>query len=307
MLSQSTTPIAEGHPMSARKLPIWFALALSFAGGAVAAAAEDETYDLRGPAPKKGQTFRETNKFTLKNADIRLTIGEVDFKGKMDMVALSEKEVEILGVDGRNVVKLRSKIIKDEATRNTTINGEKQKEVDTKALQGEIVFSELDKKVWKHLLEDTKPNEKQAKELKNFDDPENDDELFPAEKIKVGHAWKIEPAAFKKLLGSKFTDAKGKASSKFLRVAKVGDESCAVIESDIDLSGKIKDDDGNDITVEMKGKITSHRSIALGVDLKFIVEGTATFSGKIEQDGQKVDVRFGGKMSGEGTSTVKKR
>lgn len=268
----------------------------------------DESYDLRGPPPKKGQVFRETNKFTMKKADISLGLGgDAKLDGKMDMVAYTEKEVEFLGVDGRNITKLRTKVLKDETDRVTTIGGMTEKETDKKALEGEYVLSELKQKTWKHVLEDTKPNEKQAKELKNFDEPQNDDDLYPAEKVKIGHAWKIEPTAIKKLLGSKVTDATGKGNSKFLRVEKLGDEMCAVIESDIDVKAKMKDDDDNEYSIEMKGKILSHRSIEMGVDMKFTIDGTATFAGKVEQDGQKADVKFSGKMTGEGTASIKKR
>jgi hypothetical protein len=294
--------------MSPRKYAICFgllAICLAFAGRVIAA---DEVYDLRGPAPKKGQVFVEKSKFTLKDASVSLTIADNKLEGKMDTVSNSEKEVEILGVDGRDVVRVRTRVIKDETVRKTSIgDAAPQKETDKKALQGEIVFSELVNKKWKHVLEDTKPDEKQQKELKNFDDPENDDELYPAEKVKVGHAWKIEPSAFKRILGSKFTDATGTGSSKFVRVEKIGDESCAVIETEVDLKGKIKDDDDNDVVAQIKGKVVYHRSIPLGVDMKFTIEGKASFSSKIKMDGEKADISVSGKMTGEGETTIKKR
>ena len=143
----------------------------------------------------------------------------------------------------------------------TVLAGMTDNQTDKKEIEGEVVLSELKDKKWTHILEDTKPNEKQLKELKNYDDPENDDELYPAQKVKVGHAWDIEPSAFKKLLGSKVTDPSGKGKSKFLRTEKVGDDLCAVIESEIDIKGKMKDDDGNILTIEMKGKVLNHRSM----------------------------------------------
>ena len=236
-----------------------------------------------------------------------VALGDNKLEAKLSIDSHSEKEMEILGVDGRNIVKLKSKIIKDSAERTTNFGGEKKTETDKKELQGETVLSELKMKTWTHVLDRADPTPKQEKELKNFDEPENDDDLYPAEKVKVGHSWNIEPSAFKKLLGSKFSDAKGKGKSKFIKVEKVGEEVCAVIESEIDLTGKIKDDDGNDITVEIKGKIINHRSIALGMDIKFTIEGDAVFTGKIDENGQKADVRFVGKISSSGTATVKKR
>jgi len=294
-------------------MPIVSFLSMSFlCVVGIARAADDEVYDLRGPAPKKGQIFRATSTFSMKKGKISLTVGAaagenepgLKIEGSMDMASSSEKEVEVLAVDGRNVSKIRSKIIKDETVREITIMGNTKTEPVKKELQGEIVYSEFDKtkNKWKHVLEDTQPSEEQRKELKNFDDPENDDELYPAQKIKVGHAWKIDPAAFKKILGSKFTEAKGKGNSKFLRVEKLGNEMCAVIETEIDIRGKLKEDDG-DIYIEMIGKLMTYRSLDLCVDMKFSVEGTAKFLGKMDQ----VDVRFEGKITSEGKSEIKKR
>ena len=146
----------------------------------------------------------------MKNADIAIDAGmDLKVEGKMDMKTVAEKEDKVLAVDGRNVTKLQAKLIKDETVRKSDIAGEKQNETDKKALTGEIIISELIKGAWKHSLVDATPSDKQKKELNDFDNPENDDELFPAEKVKPGHTWTIDPKAFKKVLGSKATDAKG--------------------------------------------------------------------------------------------------
>ena len=268
--------------------------------------AADETFDLRGPAPKKGQSFKDTMKFSMKDAEVSIGLGDVKLEGKMDMTSIAEKEEEILGVDGRNITKLRTKLLKDDTTTKMAFAGMMQNDTKKKSLVGEIIFSELKDGKWKHVLEDTKPSDEQAKELKNFDNPENDDELFPAEKVKVGHAWDIEAKAFKKLFGSRVTDAKGTGKGKFLRTEKIGDDLCAVIEMDIDLKAKMKEDE-NEFDVEMKGKIISFRSIADGLDVKFSINGTAKFDGTVNEDGMKAKLVFSGKMAGEGTAHFKKK
>jgi len=282
------------------------AISLAVAGCSVASAA-DETYDLRGPAPMKGQKSRDVLTFTMKKASISLDLGnDVKFDGKVDMTTVTETEDEILAVDGRKVTKLRTKIIKDEAKRKTTIAGDTTDETDKKALVGEIVFSELTKDGWKHSLEDATPSDKQKKELKDFDNPESDDDLYPAEKIKVGHEWNIDPSAFKKVLGSNISDAKGTGKAKFLRIEKYADEECAVLEMDLDVTAKLKQEDSL-LDVAIKGKVKIYRSIASAIDLKFNIDGTAKFSGTVEEDGMKVNMTFGGKMVGEGTSKVIKK
>ncbi len=295
--------------MSLRIRFLFVAAALNLAASAFAAPLpKDEVYDLRGPAPKKGLVSRDTMRFTMKNANIELDLGgDMKLDGKMDMTSFTEKEEEILAVDGRNVTKVRTKLLKDEMDRKTTLRGqEPQKENEKKTLVGEIIFSELTKNGWKHSLEDATPSDKQKKELKDFDNPENDDDLFPAERVKAGHAWDIDPKAFKKVLGSKMTDPKGTGKAKFVRVETFDGEPCAVIEMDIDIKGRLKQED-SDLEVHLKGKIVSYRSIAEGIDRKFSINGDAKFAGTVEEDGMKLKMEFSGKMSGDGTSKILKK
>lgn len=265
----------------------------------------DDVYDLRGPAPKKGQAFVDHSVFTMKNANIAIGIGGIKLEGKMDMVHTTDKEIEFLGIDGRKVVKLRTKVLKDETKRKTTINGESMDETEKRELTGEIVFSEQIKDKWKHTLDDTKPSEKQLKELKNFDEPIPDDDLYPEQKIKVGHVWDVSAEALKKVLGSKVEKIAGKGKSKFLRIEKVGNEECAVVETELEIKATMKEDENN-IDVDLKGKITIHRSIKYCVDLKSTMEGTATFEGKIDEDGMKADIKFSGKLQADGKTEIKK-
>jgi hypothetical protein len=269
--------------------------------------AADEGYDLRGPAPVKGQRFTVTSRFAMKGADVELSLGGgAKLEGKMDLTSSSEKEEEILGVDGREVTKMRTKIVKDETKTKTSISGMTEDKTEKKELVGQIVFSEKAKGGWKHVLEDATPTEKQKKQLEEFDNPETDDELYPEGKAKIGQSWDIKGSAFKKLLGSKVTDATGKGKSKFVRVEEFEGEQCAVIETELDVKATTKEE-GNDIRVELKGKIVNIRSIKDGLDLKYTIEGSATFSGKLKEDGQEVDIRFSGKVSGEGKSKQKKK
>jgi hypothetical protein len=171
---------------------------------------------------------------------------------------------------------------------------------------GEIVYSEKKKDGWKHSLEDAKPSDEQEKELKDFDDPVNDDDLYPEGKVKVGRAWEINASAFKKIIGAKMTDAKGTGKGKFVRVETFNGEPCAVIEIEFDVQARLKDED-SDFQVAMKGKVTSYRSIAEGIDLKFSFDGTAKFDGEAQEDGTKRKLVFSGDMTGEGSTQIKKK
>lgn len=290
--------------MSIRQFSLFMgAFAISLSVGLARGA--DETYDLRGPAPKKGQGVKATMKFNMKGADFAVTVSGTQLNGKMDMFTTTEKEAEVLGVDGRNITKLRTKINKDEMKRKTSIAGMDNDETENKELAGETIISELVEKKWKHTLEDAKPNEKQQKALAKFDNPENDDNMYPAEKVKVGHAWTIEGDALKKIVGQTATDIKGTGKAKFLRTEKVAGELCAVIEMEFDVKAKMKEDKSEG-TIEMKGKTISFRSIEKGFSLKSTIEGSATVNLTTKENDMEVQVRFSGKVNGDSTAQMTK-
>ena len=134
------------------------------------------------------------------------------------------------------------------------------------ALETETVISERDGKKWKHTLVDTKPNDKQTKELDSRNGIENDDELYPEEKIKVGHKWETDAGALVKLLGNTFSDVKGKVNQTFTKIEDLDGEKVAVIESTTKFTAKMKDDGEPTIDVEMELKVTTWRSLKTGVD-----------------------------------------
>lgn len=237
------------------------ALIAALAGGWSRTAADDNdaTYDLRGPAPVKGMVFISTMKLLIKEADTTLVAGGQTIKAKMTMDITGEEEEKVLAVDGRNVTKCQSKILKDRAKITAEIAGMAMPpEMHSNELEGEVVISErIGDGKWKHSLVDTKPTDKQKRELDNRNGIENDDDLYPAEKVKVGHAWKVEAKALTKLFGNSFTEVTGELKQKFLKVEKYAGEECAVIESTGLVKAKMKDDEGvPSLKVEMDLKVT---------------------------------------------------
>ena len=284
------------------------AVALSLSGGwSRTSADDDKTYDLRGPAPTKGLVLISKMKLKIKEADTTLKIMGQTIKVKVTMDLTGEEEQKVLAVDGRNVTKCQSKILKDRSDIITDLGGMKMPETMVNELEGEVIISEriADDK-WKHTLVDTKPSEKQKKELDNRNGIENDDELFPAEKVKVGHTWKVEAKALTKLFGNSFTDITGELKQKFLKIEEISGEECALIESTGKVKGKMKDEDGMpNLKVEMELKVTSWRSIKSGVDLKEKFEGTINLAGIQKIDDQKVDITMSGPLTGESTTKIK--
>jgi len=309
IMADATTHSQKETSMRALMMVGGLAAVLVAAGGFAkpAKAQDDKTFDLRGPAPTKGQVFASTMKLNIKDADAVLKVMGQTIKLKMSMDVLGEEEQKVLAVDGRNVTKCQSKIIKERADVTVDLGGKDMKMTQPTQLEGEVIISErIAEGKWKHSLVDTKPTDKQKKELDARNGIENEDDLYPAEKVKVGHTWKVDAKAMTKLFGNSFTDIKGELKQKFAKIEDVGGEECAVIESNGTMKGKMKDEDGKPtMDVEMELKVTAWRSIKTGVDLKGKFEGKIKLAGTLKMDDANIDITLSGPLTGESATKSK--
>jgi hypothetical protein len=278
------------------------AAAVLFAALNLSRAADDETYDLRGPAPKEDQVFVSKGTMKIKDADTTMKIAGMEIALKLDLLVTSEEESKILAVKGREVTKCRTKIIKERADMTATFGGQEMSHTEPTALEKEIIISERDGKKWKHSLVDNKPTDKQKKELDSRNGIENDDDLYPAEKVKVGHTWTVDAAALNKLLGNSFTEVKGKVNQKFTKVEKVDGEECAVVDSTGKITAKMKEDGEPSVDVEMDLKVTTWKSIKTGLAVKEKYSGKIKLSGTVKMDDAAVEMTLSGPLSGESTT-----
>jgi hypothetical protein len=285
----------------------WVGLAVL--AGAVAfarpAGGDDEGYDLRGPAPKKGQVYLSKGTITIKKGDLTLTVGGDTTRAKQTMVLTGEEEETVLAVDGRQVTRCRTRVIKDRIATVTELGGQELEDDEPGELESEVVVSErLGEAKWRHTLVDSKPTDRQRKKLDKREGPESDDPLYPEGKVKVGHAWSSGAEALRRSLGKGLSELEGKVDQKFARVEQVAGESCAVIEMKGKLKGKLKDEDG-DLELSMDFKSTSWRSLKTAVDVKERYEGTITISGKQKSGGMAIGIHLEGPFVAEGTTSVK--
>jgi hypothetical protein len=281
------------------------AVAVLFSALNLGRAADDETYDLRGPAPEKGQVFVSKGTLKIKEADTTMKVMGQTINLKLDMVVVSEEEAKVLAVDGRDVTKCQTKVIKERADVTANIAGMEMSHTEPAALEKETIISERDGKKWKHSLVDTQPTDKQKKELDNRNGIENDDDLYPKEKIKVGHTWEVDAAALTKLLGNSFSDMKGKFKQKFVKIEEIDGEKVAVIESQGKISGKMKDEGEPTVDAELELKLTTWKSVKTGVAVKEKFEGKIKLAGKVKMDDVEAEMTLSGPISGESTTKLK--
>jgi len=283
-----------------------FGLVLVFGGTlGLGRAADDETYDLRGPAPKKGQVSVNKTTFKIKGASVTINAGGMKLDAKQTLVATEEDEVKVLAVEGRQTTKAQTRVVKEQVETSTSLGGMDMDDKKAGDLEGEVIVSErTGEGKWKHTLVDTKPSAKQKKELDKRVGPENEDDLYPAEKVKVGHTWTVDAAALQRVFGGSITDLKGKLKMKFVKIEDVNGEACAVIESAGVIKGVAKEDEGTlDVELDMKG--TTWRSIKTGLDVKDKAEGNIKMSGKLDMDGAKVDIALVGPFTIDSTTKFK--
>lgn len=272
-------------------------------------AADDTTYDLRGPAPMKGQVLVVKGTAKIKDADTTMKAAGETIALKLTLDATSEEETKILAVDGRNVTKAQTKVVKERSDATATVAGMDVNQSEPGSLEKETIISERDGKKWKHALADGKPTEKQKKELDGRDGPENGDDLYPKDKVKAGHTWKADAAALPKglaLFHNSFSDVKGSVEAKFVKVEEVDGESCAVIEWTGKITAKMKDEGEPNADVEITDlKITTHKSLKTGVNVKEKFTGKLKLTGNQKMGDVKVDITMTGPFSGEATTKLK--
>lgn len=265
----------------------------------------DDAYELRGPAPTKGQEVVTKTKFTIKDGTITLKAGGMTLEGKQSMVATSEERTTALAVDGRQITKAQVKMVKETADVSVSIAGNDMKETKAGELEGETIISErTGPGKWKHALVDTKPSAKQKKELDKRVGPESDDDIYPAGKHKVGHEWTVDAAALQRIFGGSISDLKGKLKLKFVKVETIDGQECAVIEASGKITGIAKEEEG-DLEVELELKGTTWRALKTGIDIKDQATGKMKMSGNLEMGGVKAEIVLEGPISIDSTSAKK--
>src|SRR4051812_42070619 len=111
------------------------AAAVLFTGFTLSRAADDETYDLRGPAPEKGQVFVGKGTLKIKDADTTMKVAGQTVNLKINLLVTSEEEAKVLAVDGRNVTKCQTKIIKERADVSANFGGMEMNHTEPTALE----------------------------------------------------------------------------------------------------------------------------------------------------------------------------
>lgn len=265
---------------------------------------KDATYDLRNLAPKKSSKFTSKSTFTMEDVSVTVKFnGKFAGKYKETSVQKRESQLDILELDGTQVTKVRYKLFTDSTVQTQTARGRTKTETKKGVLAGLPIIGVRDAKTgWKSTLEKGTPTPQQQEKLDDKKFTGLDKDAYPEKKVKVGDGWTIEAKTLAKMFGTEVAGAKGQGKATLKKVEKIGGESCAVIEMDIDFTGKHKFKDSTG-TIEMKGKLIEWKSLVTGITMKEQFKGTmgSTQSGK--QGSDTIEITSQGKVIAEDTTT----
>jgi hypothetical protein len=255
--------------------------------------------DLHGPAPEVGQVYRSKSKVTMTNGKITITAGGRSQDGQAEMTCEDADEEEILAVVGGEVTRNRTRVITEQSTQRISADGQTEAHTDRSPLEGEMVECEKVGEEWKKTLVGKIANEKQALELKMFSPPKSTADCYPAEPVKPGHSWKVPILKLGKLFSSRVEIESGHCKMKFEKLIEVDGEPCAQIAEELEVRGKMRDEHGEWLQLELKTTGTIQRSLQRGFTLASTSKGTMTLSGTVKEGGQSVQVKISGPMTWE--------
>lgn len=262
-------------------------------------------YDLRGPALPRGLKLTVKRTASMKDGDMEVDAGAGKMAWKVSFAESSEKEVELLAVEGRQPTRLNTRLVAGEQTVSYSGMGAPPEVKQANPLAGLTVRSSLEKdakgrRAWKHDLEKGEPGAGQKAFFERVVAWSPEDGLFPARRARVGDTWDIGtkdlttfPGGGMKMKGFR---AKGKGTLR--AVEKYQGEMCALVEITLTVQGT-QQTGGLDLALEAVTKTTTYRSLARGLNLKATSETTI----KASADSPKV--RLVGQERAVTTVTVK--
>ncbi len=282
----------------------WCVLLGGAALTALAGCSAGPPQELRGPGPQAGQNFRTETKLTVTDGRLAMRAGSQKLEGTCEMVTTIVVDNEILAVEGRQVTKHQSTIVANESKTSMKVGGQAHAQTERAALRGEKILHER-QGWWRNSLVGKTPTAKQKKELAFLDPLENEDELYPEGQVKPGYTWKVDGARLRKFLGAHCTALSGEAAMTFERTTTFGGESCALIRLTMNVKGKVRDLDSNELSVELNVKGSMHRSLKSGYDVKHSVAGTMKLGGTVTSGKQRVQMEMDGPVTLEATTKLK--
>jgi hypothetical protein len=296
----------EMHPgvsiMSSRAIRTTGRLALLWCttlGSVAAGCSSGPPQALLGPDPNPGQKYRTESNTTMKNGKITVKDGDVSQSGRVDLTFDLIEEEEILAVEDKRITKSRVHVVRDKATETIEADGQSNSRDDLSPLEGETIECEKNGNDWKFTLVGKTPDAKQTQKLKGYPPPRSDVDFYPGEPVKPGHRWNVDIKLIQGLMGSQAQIDSGTRARKFEKTIQWDGEPCVQIAETMDLRGRMQDEDGQWVQLEMKLAGPMQRSLLQGFTVASQMTGTMTMSGTVTEGGKKLQLTVSGPVTSE--------
>ncbi|MCI0651239.1 MAG: hypothetical protein L0Z55_05090 [Planctomycetes bacterium] len=239
-------------------------------------------YDLRGPGPRVGMRIRTDAKFKMNELAASATAGQGRMvNGKMSAIVRNTEDHEILSVIARDVTRYTQAILLDLTEHESEFAGKVANEAKHGSLEGHVVQHEWRQGAWSKTLAAGNATPDQKKELANLQSWQSEDDIYPAEPVKPGHSWHVDSGHLMRYFGHEFLSISGECSMTFMRIESHDKEDCALISSTFQFTGKMLDDDNNELEIEAGGTMDALRSLATGLDVLTTGRGQVKIRGSM--------------------------
>jgi hypothetical protein len=255
--------------------------------------------DLLGPGPQVGQVDRTEFKMTMRNGSITLTDGGASQKGQFDLTVEGTDEEEVLAVADGRVTKCCTRVVSDQITYTVRADGQYDSRTEAGPLQGETIEFEQVGDGWKKTLVGKEPSARQQFEVNAFPPPQPAAEYYPAGEVKPGHRWSVDVTKLRRCLGSALEVESGTCTRIFQKTLDLDGEPCAQIAEELELRGKMRDEQGEPAQVEFKVAGSLQRSLRRGFNPASRLTGTLTVSGSIPEGGKRLPMTITGPVTME--------
>lgn len=262
---------------------------------AATAVALGEGYNLRGPAPSVGETFRIESVVKMSEGDLNINAGGMRMAGKAGMNMFHTTETTILEMNDDSVTRVRIKYISDRQEQMMDLMGQRQTSENENPLHGQTIVGTYTDGSWSFELEQGSPNpalRAQLESLANtyrFDDKRA---VYPDRKVKVGEEWEVDASDVQ----SHFAGAdkpEGTFTIKLDKVEEVDGEPIAHLTVTMNVSSDVTADGPGEARMSMTATGPVLRS------LKTFVDTSTNMTGRMEMnmsEGDDVEMNMSGPM-----------
>ncbi len=229
----------------------------------------EQTYDLRGPAPKIGFKVKEHTKVTGTTTRMLSKPGMRTVSDRSDLVHETEKIYTVIDVLNDKVCEYETKVITGDITiAFVDATGKKRTSEQLDNFVGETLQSTKRPGGWTHTLVDELPTEKEQKALSHLRPFFQDREFAPSKGQKPGASWDIDRDYIDILIITHLRSVSGKVKASFVRMMEYEGEPCAVIEYKGKIRASIELEEDQERVCSISIALTIYRSLRNSIDAK---------------------------------------